>query len=269
MIVILDSATPHTGPQHRAAQLRVAQLRESLAGDTRVSLPSGETPGALRLAMQAAAQDIQASDDDLALINERHSGLALTADDVVVFQDYALHNQRLTHRSLQFTRGALNTLAARARDGRSVIRDHMWRDLIGSVFDADVVEATVRGVVAPDGGAVAWLRLRWYAVLTDDTSPERRSLIQDCRTGVLRFGSVGVIGGSWDFQEIETENGWDYWYLIDDDGSDGQPGSLDLQEYSRTVMGAAQGAGDHKFSGQADSLDSPQPAPRREAPSKT
>ncbi|MEO1077563.1 MAG: hypothetical protein AAFX41_16610 [Bacteroidota bacterium] len=263
MIVIQSSASSRHG------EARLVQLRERLAVDTRVSLPSGEAPGALRLAMQAAAQDIQASDDDLALINERHSGLALSVDDVVVFQDYALHNRRLTHRSLQFTRGALDALAARARDGRSVIRDHRWRDLIGSVFDADVVEATVRGVEA------AWLRLRWYAVLTDDTSPERRSLIQDCRTGVLRFGSVGVMGGSWEFQEIETEDGWDYWYLIDDDGADGQPGSLDLQEYSRTVMGAAQGAGDHKFSGQADgdvtspALDSLQPAPRRDAPSKT
>ncbi|MEM8599293.1 MAG: hypothetical protein AAGF99_05185 [Bacteroidota bacterium] len=230
MIVLL----PGNPTSSLAAATRAVQLREALVKDG-VAKDAAST--ALRLSMQAAGAAIEASADDLRTINARHSGVELTTDEVVVLQDYALHNQRLARRSIQFTRGALEKLATRAKEGRTALFDHQADRPLGSVFDADVVEETVRGVEG------AWLRLRWYAVLNDETSAERRQLIQDCRSGVLRFGSCGLMGGDWQFQEVEDENGdWDYFWLIDD------ADNLDLTEYSRVYLGAAQGAGDHKFS---------------------
>lgn len=195
----------------------------------------------LQLAMQAPGAVIELADDDLTVINERHSSQELTAEDLVVFQDYALSNVRANDRPIQFTTAAIEKLAAHATAGRSVLKGHNRDAVIGATFAGDTVEATVRDVEA------TWLRLRWYGVTTDQTSPERRQRLQDCRTGTLRFGSVGVVGGDWEFVEIEGPDGWDYFYMIDDSDD------LTLREYSRCFMGAATGAGDAKFAAGADS----------------
>ncbi|MEM8558369.1 MAG: hypothetical protein AAGG50_11155 [Bacteroidota bacterium] len=238
MIVVLNSPAPPT----RAVSLRASAdaWRDEATQDD----------GALRLSMQAAGEAIAPSADDLRTINARHSGVELAADDVVIFQDYALHTQRLARRPLQFTRAALQTLAKRAREGRTVLFDHQADRPLGAVFAADVVDATVRDI------ETAWLRLRWYAVLNEDTSAERRQLIQDCRSGVLRYGSCAPLGGQWDFQEVEDPDGeWSYFWLID------TADDLNLTEYSRVYLGAAQGAGDHKFSGRG--MSAPAPSPTR------
>lgn len=203
-------------------------------------LAAGPLPGSrvlaseLTLRMQTAGQAIAVSADDLRVINGTHSGAELAEAEVAVFQDYAANDVRVDMPPIRFTRAALRKFADHAIQGRSVKLDH-GRTLVGATFAADVEETTVREVAAH------WLRLRWYAVLNDQTSPERRQDVQDCRTGVRRFGSIGMFGGDWQFQEIEGPDGFEYFYDIDDDDS------LWLREYSRVDLGAVAGAGDHQF----------------------
>ena len=225
-----------------AAELAKAASAGHVAG-SRVSA-SG-----LQLAMQAPGTVIELADDDLSVINDRHSAQALTAEDVVVFQDYALPNVRANDRPIQFTTAALSKLASHAEAGRTVLKGHVWDSVIGATFAGDVVEETVREIQA------SWLRLRWYGVTTDQTSPERRQHLQDCRTGTLRFGSVGVVGGDWEFVEVEGPDGWDYFYVIDDSDD------LTLREYSRVYYGAMTGAGDSKFSPIKTGKPPPPPPP--------
>ena len=200
------------------------------------------------LAMQDAGEAIEATTDDLRTINARHAGQELAAEDVVVFQDYALSSARMNDRPIQFTRAALERLADEFSAGRSVCLGHNHDHVIGATFAADVVDETVRGVEA------SWLRIRWYGVLTDQTSEARRQTLQDCRTGVLRFGSVGVWGGAWEFVELEGPDGPEFFYLID--ASDDLMG----REYSRVYFGASTGAGDSKFSA-APTTGAPAPTP--------
>ena len=40
-----------------------------------------------------------------------------------------------------------------------------------------------------------------------ETSAERRQMLQDCQTGVLRYCSIHVTGGTWSFHEVETPDG--------------------------------------------------------------
>ena len=215
----------------------------------------------LQLAIQAPGEVVTLSDDDLSVINDRHSAEELTAEDVVVFQDFALSNARVSDRPIQFTTAALEKLATLAEAGRSVCFNHLYGEIIGATFAGDVAEATVRDVEA------TWMRLRWYGVDNDRTSPERRQRLQDCRTGALRFGSVGVQGGAWEFVEVETADGWDHFFLIDD------ADDLQLREYSRVFFPASQGAGDAKFSANGSAraadgpLSNPTPLPVVEAPS--
>lgn len=253
IVVVTGSKSVGSAVQRVLAQLSEAGVELS-AGSREVLLRAapgthfaGErvAPGGLALAMQASSRSVELTDADLRTINDRHSAQELSKDDVVVFQDYALSDRRITAPPIRFTQAALRKFAAQAVAGRSVCFDHRNNELIGATFDGDVAEATVRDLAAH------WLRLRWYAVLNDQTSPERRQRVQDCRTGVLRFGSVGVFGGEWTFQEVEGPDGPEYFYEIDDSPS------LGLREYSRVYIGAADGAGDHKFSAASTSARTP------------
>ena len=219
------------------------------------------SPAGVQLSMQAGGDRVEATADDLRLINEHHSAQELTADDVVVFQDYACSTARIPFPPIRFTRAYLDRMAELAAQGRSVLFEHDEQQPIGTTFAADVVSATVRGVTAD------WLRIRWYAVLSDQTSAERRQRVQDCRTGILRYTSIRAMGGTWDFQETEVPDGaggttWDYHYLVDTSES------ANLGEVSRTFLGASTGAGDHKFSAKAGEISpdsSIQPAPPQTA----
>lgn len=243
MIVIESPRSRRQAAAESALQRLAAsgvELRAG-AGDLARDLGTGPflgsrvAPGGVALAMQAPGATVAVQDDDVRAINERHSAEALEAGDLVVFQDYALSSRRVSDRPLQFTTAALEKLAALAAAGRTVCFNHDKDEVIGATFAGDVAEATVRGVEA------SWLRLRWYGVLTDQTSEGRRQRLLDCRTGTLRFGSVCVVGGEWDFVEVEGPDGPEFFYLIDDDDS------LNLYEYSRCYIGASTGAGDHKF----------------------
>lgn len=218
------------------ADVLARQLPASGAAGSGRFAGSRVAPSGLQLALQAPGSVIATADDDVRAINDRHSAQELASSDVVVFQDYALSSARISDRPLQFTTAALRKLAALAEAGRTVCFNHDVNEVIGSTFAGDVAEATVRDVEA------TWLRLRWYGVLTDQTGPERRQRLQDCRTGALRYGSVHVVGGAWDFVEVEGPEGPEYFYLIDD------ADDLNLYEYSRCFIGASRGAGDHKFS---------------------
>lgn len=207
-------------------------------------------PTGLQLAMQTSAKVIEATDEDLRVINERHSAQELTKDDVVVFQDYACSTARVVRPPIKFTRAYLDRMAEKATEGRTVLHDHREDRHIGTTFQADVVTSTVRGVEAE------WLRTRWYAVLNDQTSDERRQLIQDCRTGVLRYTSIRALGGSWTFTELEGPDGPEYFYEIDD------AADADLGEVSRVYKGAVSGAGDHKFSAKETTPLNPSDSPK-------
>ena len=239
-----------SGVQLRAG---ASELARSLPASGRFA---GErlAPQGVQLAMQSAGAVIAVSDEDVRAINDRHSSQQLAAEDLVVFQDFALSDARIVSPPIRFTRAALDTLAEQAAAGRTVCHQHRHTEVIGTTFAADVVEQEVRGVSAH------WLRLRWYAVLTDQTSPERRQRVQDCRTGALRYGSVGVTGGEWDFVEMEGPDGPEFFYLVDTSDT------LSLMEYSRCHLGAASGAGDHKFSAGTPAPIAPPAPPVRTSP---
>lgn len=247
-MITLDRSTPSRATpeaSHREAALaaieragvalsasgRAAALRTGHVGGAAIA------PAGLQLAMQGQAETITPSAEDLRVINASHSGRELTADEVVVFQDYAACTARVPRPPIRFTRAYLDRMAEAATEGRTVLFDHRDNDPIGATFAADVVEYTVRGIEAE------WLRIRWYAVVNETTSEERRQRVQDCETGVLRYCSIRAMGGSWDFHEAELPDGsYDYFYVVDaaDDAN--------LGEHSRVYLGAVPGAGDHKFS---------------------
>ena len=189
----------------------------------------------LAVSFQGTGRPAEVTDEDLAVINERHSAITLSAEDIVVFEDYAA-NDRLTSKPVRLTKKALEKFAADYTQGRTVQYDHDEDKPVGATFAAQVIEDTLRGVTAN------WLVTRWYAV-TKDASELRRQRIQDMQTGVKRYTSVGLTGGSWDFQEVEgPDGGTIYFYEVDDD-ENARP-RLESDELSRVKMGAVYGACD-------------------------
>lgn len=193
---------------------------------------------ALQVRFNGVGQRVTATADDLRTINERHSQIELTAEDIVVFQDYAANDVR-TRRPLRFTKEYLEAIVASYEEGRTTLLHHRETYPIGATFAARVEKATVRGVEAN------WLVVRHYAV-TRDASPERLQHIQDMQTGVLRYTSIEARGGNWQWQEVEGPNGTEYYYEVD--ASDDAEGG----ELSRVYLGAMYGAGDSKFSAADD-----------------
>jgi hypothetical protein len=233
VLLVLDNGPKAAAqPDANAGTVRLRKGLADLAATPDEDVLAG---GSLRLAVESTLRlSAEVSDAELRAINE-HAHVALTKDQVRVFTDYAIHNKRLVTRPLQFTTAALEAMAEQAKAGRSILHNHRTGEPLGSSFDAEVVRETVRGVEAD------WVRIKWFGVVSDDTSPERRQRLLDCATGVYRFGSVGVSGGKRKVKDVETPDGWDYWLEIDADDT------LLLEEYSRVHMGAAQGAGDMKF----------------------
>lgn len=196
----------------------------------------------VRLRFQPAGQAASPSSEDLQLINERHSSVELTEDDIIVFQDYAV-SDRVANKPIRFTEAALERLAESYTSGRTVLFHHNDEYPVGTTFAAEVAEETVRGVEAK------WLKTRWYAV-TKNASEQRLQDIQDAQTGVMRYASVGIFGGQWEHVETDAEDGEHSvrYFLIDDNPGAPRTERLDGREMSRVYLGAMEGAGDSSFS---------------------
>lgn len=187
----------------------------------------------VRVSFAGPGERVTPTEADMAAINAG-SPSPLTADDVHVFQDYAVSDGPITQ-PIRFTRAALDRIAACYDEGRSVLRDHDSGLLSGRTFAADIVREAVRGGQEHD-----WVRVRWFA-LAANPDARRAQFVADCRAGILRECSVGVDGGLWDFVEAPGGTG-DYYFVIDDSAE--APMRLDAVELSRVNMGACIGAGD-------------------------
>ena len=197
----------------------------------------------LAVEFQGGGEKVEVTDEDLRIINEQHSQLELSKEDVVVFQDYAA-NDNLTRKPLRLTKRALERFAENYREGRTLRLDHDVEKPVGSTFAARVVEDTMRGVTAN------WLVTRSFAV-TKNASERRLQRIQDMQTGVKRYTSIGLMGGAWEFREIETEDETIYFYEVDD--NPGERDRLEADELSRVDLGAVYGAGDNRAKNTAQS----------------
>lgn len=187
----------------------------------------------LAAAFQGAGKRTKVTAEDVRLINERHSEEELTAEDIAVFERYSANDVPM-RRPLKFTRRALDKLAADYEEGRTVLLDHHDHRPVGRTFAADVVEETVRGVRGH------WLRVRFYAV-TKGASEERLQAITDIRTGIRTYDSIGFVGGTWDFRELDAGGRTVSFFEIDDDPE--AETRIEGWELSMVHIGAAYGAG--------------------------
>ena len=199
----------------------------------------------------ARGEAAEVTQEDLDIINERHSGQQLEASDIEVFQRYSANDKRM-RRPLRFTSRALRKLAEEFTEGRTVLVNHDNDRWLGRTFAARVEEATVRGITAN------WLAVRFY-VVTEGASEQRMQDIQDVRTGVMGYDSPTVAGGAWEFQEVEGPDGeTDYFYEIDSD-PDGDP--LEAWELSMVYIGAGRGAGSNVVKNAPNEQNTPSPPP--------
>lgn len=203
----------------------------------------------LAATFQGQGKAATVTEQDLRIINERHSGDELTADDIRVFERYSA-NDVLMRRPLRFTKAALEKLAADAEQGRTVLIQHDTQRYFGRVFAGTVEEATVRGVTAN------WLVTRLYAV-TKGASEARLQDISDVAHGIIGFDSVTVAGGDWTFVEVEGPEDADgnrshhYHYEVDDNEGAPRPERLELRELSMVHLGAVDGAGSNTTKNEA------------------
>lgn len=179
---------------------------------------------------------VEATEDDLALIHERHSTVKdLSADEVVVVE-VAACNDRPMRRPYQFTESALRKLAVDYAEGRTLLLGHMrWapRYAIGRTFGAEVVQKTIRGIDA------RWLMVRAYMV-TRNASAQRLQDITDVLTGQYSYASVGVSGGEAEYIEVSEK---EYVWKIADNPDATARYRLDANELSFVDQGAVPGAG--------------------------
>ena len=188
--------------------------------------------GALTFRSASQASVHEPTETELAKINEI-SSVDLSAGEVVVFEDFAASNEQMEKRPMRLTESALRRLKARYRRGRQFRAGHDEKQRVGATFDAEVTEANVNGHDA------LWLRTKSYAVRNEETTPKRRQLIQDMKTGVLQYTSIGAQGGSWDTVELDGEGGG-HMIEISHDPDAGKP--LQVIELSRVDLGAVEEA---------------------------
>jgi hypothetical protein len=183
-----------------------------------------------RSASQASVHE--PTEAELTKINEI-SSVDLSADEVVVFEDFAASNEQMEKRPMRLTESALRRLKTRYELGRQFRAGHNERERVGSTFDASVEEASVNGHDA------LWLRTKSYAVRNEETTPKRRQLIQDMKTGVLQYTSIGAQGGSWDTVELDGEG---QGLMIEISHDPGAEKPLEATELSRVDLGAVEEA---------------------------
>ena len=183
-----------------------------------------------RSASQASVHE--PTETELAKINEI-SSVDLSADEVVVFEDFAASNEQMEKRPMRLTESALRRLETRYQRGRQFRAGHDEKQRVGATFDAEVTEENVNGHDA------LWLRTKSYAVRNEATTPRRRQLIQDMKTGVLQYTSIGAQGGRWDTVGLDGE-GRDPIIEISHDPDAEKP--LEATELSRVDLGAVEEA---------------------------
>jgi hypothetical protein len=227
-----DTPAPPTPRQRQAPRLNRSS---EPAQDLRAAAESMR-PADL-VVERSRTEQLDASPSDVEAINERHPGLDLAADEIVMFRDYAVSTGPMRRR-LRFTRDALERFRTLSEEGRPYVLHHDPERYVGSTLRASVETADVRGVEAD------WLVVDWYAI-TRDASEQRRQDLIDVQTG-LQYTSIRFTGGDWESQELETEDGSEFIMIVDDNApEDGQTAidRLDMMHISRVELGAVKGAG--------------------------
>lgn len=210
--------------------------------------PRQERPGTLTNLRHAAARldpvdcavaqgrvvDLEATEADLNAINERHPGLDLGTEDVLMFRDFAASTGPMRGHRLRFTERAVQRFADLASNGRPYVLHHDSQRFVGSTLRGETVERRIRGIDA------TWLAVDWYAI-TRDASEQRKQDLMDIRTG-LQYTSIRFTGGDWTMMDEADQP----FMLVDDNPPDGDQQAfdrLDMPHISRVELGAVKGAG--------------------------
>lgn len=192
-----------------------------------------------RAFFSADIEELEVGGSDLQTINENHSEIELSEEDLVLFRDWVAHDEVPDvgmRRPLAFTEDALNKLAQDFRKGRTFNLHHQTRRQVGSTFDAEVSRNSVGGIEAN------WLSVKWYAV-TKNATRQRKQDITDMSTGVLPYTSMEVRGGKWEMKEMDVEDEEMSYFEISDNPEEPGTERLEAEGIARVHLGAVRGAG--------------------------
>lgn len=197
-----------------------------VTGNNPIALSAEDEPGE----EAPVVRMLDATDDDIRIINANHSVKQLKADDVRVYERYVV-NDAIARIGIQFTRQSLDVFAANFKQGRSRLMYHNQADVVGRTFSADVVRKKIRGVTAN------WVRVKEYLLNDDATRP----IIAKLDAGILAFDSIGFTGGKYDMQEVKMGSETVPVLLISPQQNSLRP--LEAAEVSYVFLGAMYGAG--------------------------
>ena len=188
----------------------------------------------------------------LKTINENHAEQDRELDDFFIYQRVPVNNMPSRTIGLRFTDRALEKFALDSQAGRARLRGHVRGDIVGRVFDGEVIDEEVRGLSAK------WLLTTEYiSRRTLDGSPMNEELLTKVVNGEYSFDSIGFYPGSKiEFKEFDSGSGRLQVIEIDYDESEQFP--LEYREVSFVHLGELKGVGSRKaggsFSADGDTL---------------
>lgn len=188
----------------------------------------------------SSRKEFKAGKSELDLINSRHAETPLELDDLYIYQRMPVNNVMSRTIGIKFTDAALDKFALDAQAGRARLRSHNRSDIVGRVFDAEVVTDTVRGIEGK------WLRTTEYIPKrTLSGEPMNAELLTQVGAGVYSSDSIGFNPGSKiEFKDLEVGGKMYSVILIDYDAGEQAP--LELREISFVHLGEIKGAGSRK-----------------------
>lgn len=213
---------------NQAAVISAALLGESAT----ITLRSGSRRGAFK-----------PTSSHLATINERHAERDRELDDFYIYQRVPVNNLPSRTIGIRFSDRALGKFAIDAQAGRARLRGHVRSDIVGRVFDGEVISEKVRGLDAK------WLLTTEYiSRRTLDGEPMNRELETKVVNGEYGFDSIGFYPGSKvEFKEFNVGN--DSVQVIEIDYDESEQFPLEFREVSFVHLGELKGVGSRKADG--------------------
>ena len=181
----------------------------------------------------------QASASDLEIINTRHAEKERSLEDFDIYQRVPVNNVPSRTIGIRFTDRALDKFALDAIGGRARLRSHIKSDIVGRVFNGEVIEDTVRGITGK------WLlTTEFISSRTIAGDPMNAELITKRINGEIGYDSIGFYPGSAiEFKELEVEGSRLSIIEIDYDSSEQHP--LEMREVSFVHLGELKAVGSH------------------------
>lgn len=183
-----------------------------------------------------------ATEDNLKLVNERHTEREFKLDELFFYLRMPVNNVPSRTIGLMFTENAIAKFAGDADAGKARLRNHDRKDMVGRIFAGKVVDATVRGISGK------YLQTLEYI----PRSSANEQLILNIESGVYSSDSIGFTTGSKiDVKEFTDDTNKTFRVIeIDYDPEDRVP--LEMRESSFVHMGELKAVGSNKKLGADD-----------------